>query len=356
MSRAAINQSAEQSSFGRCAMSQATGHQVSLGDAVKVFEAMPTEWQLASLHPHMVKIDAERDASFRPVYWYFSAGDRCLLHCFQLSDNPGLGIKDIQSAYGYGGPLSNCDEPEFLSEADRAFTRWARNNSVLAEFLRFHPLIPHSRWYAGQVFDNRETVYVDLAEDLFKQYQTRRRTDVRRFLENNLKVRRVSAETMLSVFPGMYESNMDEIGATKDYYFPDSYLSALLHFNGSESWLAYADDEALAGAVILASRQARVAEYCLAAKARGSERYKVMAGLLHCAGEYYKSISYRYLYLGGGRSTDPNDSLLFFKKGFSSSGSRYQTGARVYEPDRYAELKATLPDKVASGRVLFYKS
>jgi len=336
-------------------MTQSVGRQLSLREAVRIFETMPAEWQLASLHPEMAELDAKRDTLLQPVYWCFQTDDQCLIHSFQLGENPGLAVRDMQSAYGYGGPLSNSDDPNFLRAADHAFKQWAQDNSVVAEFLRFHPLIPYHRWYSGEVMDNRETVQIDLTKELFEQYHTRRRTDVRRFLEGGLRVERASPQAMQSVFPALYAENMDQIRTTSDYYFRESYFDALFHFAGAENWLVYSDNQAIAGAVILVSPHASVAEYHLSAKAQGYERQRATVGLLHTAADYYKSLCYRYFHLGGGRSADPNDSLLFFKKGFSSLTGLYRIGSRVYEPEKYAELKRMLPSKAATGRVLFYK-
>ncbi len=330
--------------------------QLSLPEAIDAFQTFPGQWQLASLHPQMVEIDALRDALLHPIHWYFEAGDRRLMHSFQLADNPGLPIRDIQSAYGYGGPLSNSDDPEFLKAAECAFAQWTRGNAVIAEFLRFHPLVPHGNWYAGEIVRNRETVHIDLAGGLFEQYQARRRTDVRRFLKSDLRVERVSPLTMTEVFPEMYKKNMDRIGATPDYYFSDRYFDCLFSFAGTENWLAYSGTQAIAGAVMLVSNAAGVAEYFLGAKVPNADEQKAMIGLLHHAANHYKLSSFRYLYLGGGRSVDSDDSLLFFKKGFSPSTGQYQIGSRVYDPDTYARLKTMLPEKAATGRVLFYKA
>ena len=170
-----------------------------------------------------------------------------------------------------------------------------------------------------------------------------------------MRVERASPQAMQSVFPALYAENMDQIRTTSDYYFRESYFDALFHFAGAENWLVYSDNQAIAGAVILVSPHASVAEYHLSAKAQGYERQRATVGLLHTAADYYKSLCYRYFHLGGGRSADPNDSLLFFKKGFSSLTGLYRIGSRVYEPEKYAELKRMLPSKAATGRVLFYK-
>src|SRR5438093_133248 len=155
-------------------MIRSVGRQLSLREAISVFETMPASWQLASLHPALVQVDAKRDSLLQPVYWCFEANGQRVIHSFQLGDNPSLGIKDIQSAYGYGGPLSDSDDVGFLGDVDDAFKQWAKENSVIAEFLRLHPLIPYDRWYSGDVLDNRETVWIDLTKELFDQYQTRR--------------------------------------------------------------------------------------------------------------------------------------------------------------------------------------
>lgn len=327
-----------------------------MADAEKVFRILPSQLQLASLHPQMVNVDAQRDSLLAPVNWCFRFGDQILLHCFHLGSNPDLGIADVQSAYGYGGPLSNSDDCDFLQMADHAFEQWAHEHAVVAEFLRFHPLVPHKNWYSGEIAENRETVLIDLRSELLGQYQNRRRTDVRRFVESGIKVERVSPQAMKREFPDIYFENMKQVGATRDYYFPESFFTALFQFGMCENWLAFAGSRAVAGAVILASPIAQVAEYFLGAQAKDAEQAKATIGLLHVAATYYKSLDFKSLYLGGGRSIAENDSLLFFKKGFSANTAQFQTGSKVYASQHYLQLKNAFPEKAATGHVLFYKS
>jgi len=332
-----------------------TGRQLTLAEAIEVFRAMPLELQVASLHPEMVTLDARREARLRPVYWCYQEGQRCMLHSFHLETTAELEVTDLQSAYGYGGPISNSDAPDFLKRADQAFGAWAREHAVIAEFLRFHPLVTHELWYFGKVVDNRETVYVNLLEDLFQQYAVRRRTDVRRALETPLRVERAAGSAMREVFPEIYRSNMDQIGAGRSYYFPAGYFDALFDFSGTEGWLAYHEGQPIAGAVFLLSEPAKLVEYHLGAKLQGFEHLRAPIGLLHAAAVFYQSQGYERLYLGGGRSTQANDSLLFFKKGFSPYTAPFRFGSRIHDTEQYARLQQRLPDKAANGRVLFYK-
>lgn len=336
-------------------MTAAAGRQIDLAEAIESFRAMPGTWQLASLHPRMVEVDALRDPLLHPTYWCYRHEERCFLHCFELGTNPGLAVKDVQSAYGYGGPISNSEDALFLQAAQHEFESWARNRAIVAEFLRFHPLIPHGRWYSGAVSPNRETVHIDLSRPLFEQYQTRRRTDVRRFSDSGVSVRKEPLDTMISVFPPMYRINMERVGAAAGYYFPQSYFEALLQFEEAEGWLAWQGDTAIAGAIFLVSARAGVAEYHLGAQLPGFERHKAMVGLLHLAAEHYQNQGLRYLYLGGGRSVARDDSLLFFKRGFSPLAGQFDTASKILDPERYAHLASLLPEKAATGRVLFYK-
>ena len=46
---------------------------------------------------------------------------------------------DIETVYGYSGPLATNNNPEFLERAWKSFSVWCANEHVVAEFIRFHP-------------------------------------------------------------------------------------------------------------------------------------------------------------------------------------------------------------------------
>ncbi len=336
-------------------MQHSPGQQLTLAEAVSAFENLPPALQIASLHPGMVQVDANRDLSLTPVYWRYADGPRQWLHSFHLGTAPGLTVLDVQSAYGYGGPLANTNDPGFVRDAHAAFTCWAKAQGVVAEFIRLHPMLQQQQWYMGQLSHNRDTVYVDLDQDLFEQYQVRRRTDVRRFMESGLRAERVAPDVMYAEFPSIYQSNMDQVGADASYYFSARYFEALFHSAWVDNWLIYANHQAVAGAVFLKSEQARIAEYHLSARLAEFEHFKSTPGLIHLAASYYQSAGYHAFYLGGGRSRDPGDSLLFFKKGFSRMTRPYFIGTEILDPEQYRALEMQYPEKARSGRVLFYK-
>ena len=58
----------------------------------------------------------------------------------------------------------------------------------------------------------------------------------------------------------------------------------------------------------------KVVEYHLGA--RKDDSHRAMMFVLHSISEYYKQKGYKSFFLGGGRSSQENDTLLSFKKRF----------------------------------------
>src|SRR5258706_359688 len=148
---------------------------------------------------------------------------------------------------------------------------------------------------------------------------------------------------------------MDRVSAKTEDYFGQDYLDAPFRFSRTDNLLVVAEDTAIAGAGMLALAPAEVAEYHLGADKQGSGQQRAIVGLLHTAATYYQSMHFERFYLGGGRSTAPDDSLLFFKKGFSSLTDAYQIGSRVFESEDYARLERRFPTQAATRGGLVYK-
>ena len=75
--------------------------------------------------------------------------------------------------------------------------------------------------------------------------------------------------------------------------------------------------------------------------------------LIHNIAKFYKELQFKNFFLGGGRSSSPEDSLLFFKKGFSSYEKEFKIGYKIYNESKYKELKAKF--KISNEKILFYR-
>ena len=76
----------------------------------------------------------------------FKEGKNLLLYSFIIRELPEK-IKnqdffyDIQPPYGYGCPVFNYKNKNFLVNARNEFCKWVKKNKILVEFIKFHPLV-----------------------------------------------------------------------------------------------------------------------------------------------------------------------------------------------------------------------
>ena len=324
-------------------------------EAVSVFLSMPAWLQLPTLHPDYVRCDSIRSDALTPVYWCAEDKENRLLFSFHLWHDDALGISDIETSYGYGGPISNSQDPDFKERVKYGFGAWARDSGVLTEFLRLHPLVNHEQWYWGSTAHNRSTVVMNLEKDLFGQYQSRRRNDIRKGISEGIQSERVTSEYMCNVFPSMYAENMTRINAEEFYQFGLPYMESLLNSDLADSWIASQNDTPVAAAIILRSDAAGAIEYHLSARSPDGEKCNSTVTLIHQIAQHYQGESFRQFYLGGGRSGRDDDSLLYFKAGFSEELMPFKIGFHIFDSARYETLRLQFPSSVASGRIQFYK-
>ena len=147
---------------------------VALPEAIDRYASMNLPLRPATLDPRYVQADAARSASLQPAYLSFEAQGECWMHSLHLTEIPDTDLKDASSPYGYGGPVTSCDDAEFLATAWAAYGEWMARQRVVVEYVRFHPVLGNERNYGGVVTDNRSVVWMDLGRpDPSAAYATR---------------------------------------------------------------------------------------------------------------------------------------------------------------------------------------
>jgi lipid II:glycine glycyltransferase (peptidoglycan interpeptide bridge formation enzyme) len=269
---------------------------------------------------------------------------------------PGTQLWDIQTPYQYGGPLSNSDDPQFLKRAWAAYEQWCRENQVVVEFMRFHPLLQNGRFYGGTVQPNRSTVWIDLAlPDLLASYEATTRNKIRKAIKKDLRVEWNSGFEKAAWFTQFYHAAMKEVGADEFYLFPEQYFRRLLAWEHARLAVCLQQDEAVTAAIFLIGPQ--VMEYHLSATNSTGKSFGSTNLLLHEAAMLGQSLGCRSLYLGGGTDRDPANPLLRFKVGFSPLGAEFQVGKYVHDESAYLLLRNQFSSAFSAplGRVLFYR-
>jgi hypothetical protein len=317
------------------------------------------------------------DVYFRPAYAaLYGGGAELALY----EDDGGLfalpwlvrpiddtGLSDFETPYGYGGPLSTSDDPAFLGRAWTALAGHGRERGIVCGFVRFHPLLDNHRWVvpeAAQVVEDRQTVILSLAKDrdtVMAGYSSDTRRKVRKGEQAGVTVTARADPGSLAEFARLYDAHMRELEAHDDYFFGDEYFQAVAGL-GDGAWRVYLAErqgEVLGGALILLS--ARWAHYHLSSSLRAFNAHCPNNMLRHAVTMDLLGSGRQALHYGGGRTSDPDDSLLRFKAGYSPERATFRFGKVMLDRPAYdrlcADWAARHPDQVErfGGRFLKYR-
>lgn len=178
-----------------------------------------------------------------PLLCYFESGNtrainvvmkRDISSCAHFKDaiEPGT-LFDLSTPYGYGGFLIEGDAGEGpLKKLDGEYCEWCRENGVVSEFVRFHPVL-ENHLEAEHIYDTvrlGKTVSIDLAspETIYKNISKSKRTRINKALREGMEVCWGWDASLLDVFREMYVETMDRNAAQEYYYFEKSFFDSIL--------------------------------------------------------------------------------------------------------------------------------
>jgi hypothetical protein len=332
--------------------------------ALSLTEALACYGQLrlplcpATLSPAYVAADASRNPALTPVHLHYQSQSAHWLHSLHLTDIAGSAWRDASSPYGYGGPLCTSDDPGFVAQAWDAYSAWMREQAVVVEYVRFHPLLANQRYYGGAVAPNREVVWVDLqVPDLLASYAPRLRSTVSKATRAGLVYSESPLAPHVAAFAAYYRAAMQAMGADPFFWFDDRYFEQLAGTGLARLGLCRKAGEAPWLAASLLLDGVGVSEYHLAASCDAGRRSGAASFSLHQAALAARQRGLDRLYLGGGSDTATDNPLLFFKAGFSAQRLTYHTGSHVFDSTRYAALQDLFPQAWAAHpeRPIFYR-
>jgi Acetyltransferase (GNAT) domain len=329
---------------------------IDVAAARALYARLPASLRLATLSPDYVEIDASRAPELQPTYWCYQEAESFWYHGFLLTALPGVDGFDIQSPYGYGGPVANSEDTGFLARAWRAYSDWAKEVGAAAEFIRFHPLAGNSRFYGGQVEEDRQTVWVNLgADDFAADYHTRVRTAIRKARKSGVEFGWVGSDAITDRFATFYRVGMRAISASPFYFFDDTYFAQIAGWPAARLSVCTLGNELLSAGLFLYGGDC--VEYHLGASNDVGKQLSANNLLLHEVALSAKADGNLRFYLGGGTDRRPDNSLYFYKAGFSNCRAPFSVGIACHDPVRYEALKERWADLYAANpdKLLFYR-
>ncbi|QSX39722.1 GNAT family N-acetyltransferase [Shewanella cyperi] len=224
---------------------------------------------------------------------------------------------DLETHYGYGGPLSNSADPDFLARAFDAYRHHCANNRIICEFIRFHPLNElgaQAGWYDFHALE-RQVVSVDLRGDETARWQGYSKT-CRNLLRRSLECLTVDEQLPLEDFLPLYRQTMDKNRAAAFFYFDQEYFQGLASLPGCRLLgIRNAQGQLISAGFFFFCPP--LAHYHLSANLPDAVRENGNYLLLEHAFRLAKAAGCQQMLLGGGRTAATDDSLFKFKTKFS---------------------------------------
>lgn len=249
---------------------------------------------------------------------------------------------DMETPYGYGGPLCYGDVGQDLEAFRKELGQWCRKEGIVSQFVRFHPLLHNARQTAG-FFDRtaymHHTIVIDTtSEDLiFSNMNSKNRNMVRKAEKNGVEIRIDNGLERMDEFRHIYEQTMDAHEADSFYYFPDRYYECIKkHFlDHTVLFHALYQNEVISSAMFFYNET--YMHYHLSGTLWAYRNLASMNLLLYEAARFALRQGIERLHLGGGMSE--NDSLYGFKKQFNRNGELdFAIGRTIFLPEQYEEL------------------
>ena len=246
---------------------------------------------------------------------------------------------DFITPYGYGGWLIEGGETDALFSAYEA---WCRENSIVSEFVRYHPMLKNADLSKNfyNVIPLGKTVFMDISspDTIWANLTSKNRNMVRKAQKNNVKIHRGQYPEIYRTFKVIYDQTMDSDNAKPYYYFGDAFYDSIRGDLPEESQIFWAelDGNIIAASIILFANGNM--HYHLSGSLREYQNLAPTNLLLYEAALWGCENGYKTLHLGGGVGSK-EDSLYKFKSAFNrNETAQFSIGKKVYSDNVYNEL------------------
>lgn len=251
---------------------------------------------------------------------------------------------DFETAYGYGGPITNTNDSSWNRAAIKEMIIFLHKEYFICGFIRFNPLLNNADLCRDlfSVIDDRKTVVIDTSmscDDIWtRQLSSKNRNMIRKAEKNGLKFSADYEFAHLNDFISLYNSTMERLEADDFYYFDESYYKQYVRNLKNKSFLGVItlNNKLVAAAMFM--YDGYHGHYHLAGSNHEGARLGANNLMLWSAACEMNKLGVRQFHLGGGINSDPENSLLKFKNSFSKTLIQFSIGKLVINENAYKKI------------------
>ena len=251
---------------------------------------------------------------------------------------------DFETAYGYGGPISNSKSKQWIIAALKEIEKCFRDERYICGFVRFHPLIKNVE-YCRDVIDcvlDRKTIVVDLQESIDdiwgKQISSKNRNMIRKAQKNDLQFGADYNFDYKEEFIRLYNNTMSRLNAEEFYHFDDRYYDSFTDYFIGKSFIGTVtyNEKIISSAVFM--MDGHYGHYHLSGSDRDFSSLGANNYLLWNAAIEMKNHNINWFHLGGGSNSNEDNSLYRFKRSFSPNENDFYIGKWIFNQSIYDKI------------------
>ena len=264
--------------------------------------------------------------------------------------NKLVGLSDVVSPYGYGGPLAEIKDDNQTDKLWREFFNefhvFCLTNNIVCEFARLHPIFDNAKFVTqfskGNVEKMGRIVYLDLIESeeeiLSQISQIRRRRLMKANSNPDLKIYSSLDTKSIDEFYILYSETMRRNSSENKFFFTRDFFHQAVDSLSDKLiliWCSFGDGLTVSSTFLL--RFGGICYYWLSASLTESRNLHSIDLSIYRAALMAKQKGDRFLVLGGGRGAN-EDSLFAYKKNFSRKSKEFSVYKQVHMEKEYAHL------------------
>ena len=299
-----------------------------------------------------------------PQAYIFKKNDELAIYPFLYNSINELGYKldkeyfDIQGAYGYNGVISTTCDKNFINDFYHSFDEYCYENNIVTEFTRFHPLLNNVRFSDNHLKTelNRKTVYVDLSlelEEIVSKFSKSNKRAIKKAKKNNIEIKILKSGFLIDEFINIYNKTMQRVGSREFLFFSKKYFEELFKMKNLIQFCAYHNKTLIASTVCIYSKD--FFNYHLGASLSEFLEFRPNNLLFLEMIKFSKLKNCKFLFLGGGSTTDEDDTLLRYKASFSNQNIDFQIGERILRQNIYNNITEQWMDKFPESYKINHK-
>lgn len=250
---------------------------------------------------------------------------------------------DIATPYGYGGMLIQGTNSEHsMFKLKQEYLEFCRNNSIISEFVRFHPILENYK-KSATLYNITEigpniTIKLESKEAIQVSYENSNRRNINKAKKNKLDVYLSNDPALVDTFMSIYKETMDRDDATEYYYFEKEYYDYLFDALKQNVLFAYVKkDDSIIAMSIFYLYNSKIHYHLSASKTDYTSLYPTNL-LIDFMAHWGSEHGFTEMMLGGGLG-GREDNLFRFKRKFNKNFDRkFYIGQRIFDKEMYEKL------------------